>query len=224
MNTQAIRILFLKDLFLSRKPLFAYLAGGLVCAALTCLPNETASFMGFILVITIAIAAGIHLIGTLLLSESIDHTRLFILSLPVSLLDYSVAKIAVVLTTYLIPWCAMLTLVTVLSLVIPGAKAGSVAVVPTIFCFMLAGFTVQLVTAVVTESIGWTIVVVTAGNVLLNLFMKVLFENPVISAAVKSDVLTWPVVVQQILLIEMLVVVVALTVALLVQARKRDLV
>ena len=224
MNTHAIRILFLKDLFLSRKPLFAYLVGGLACAAISCIPNETASFLGFILVITIAIAAGIHLIGTLLLGESIDHTRLFIMSLPVSLLDYSVAKIAVVLTTYLIPWCAMLTLFTVLSFIVPGAKAGAVAVVPTIFCFILAGFTIQLVTAVVTESIGCTIVIVVAGNVLLNVFLKKLFENPIVSAAVKSDELAWPIVVQQILLAEILVVVVALAVALLLQSRKRDLV
>ncbi len=224
MNTQAIRILFLKDLFLSRKPLFAYLAGGLACATFTCIPNETASFMGFILVITIAIAAGIHLIGTLLLGESIEQTRLFIMSLPVSLVDYSIAKIAVILITYLIPWCAMLTLFTVLSFVVPGAKVGAVAVVPTIFCFLLAGFTIQLVTAVVTESIGWTIVVVVAGNVMLNVFMKQLFGNAVISDAAKSDVLTWPVLIQQILLVEMLVVIVSVIVALMLQARKRDLV
>lgn len=224
MNTQAIRILFLKDLFLSRKPLFAYLVGGLICASVACTPNETFSFIGFILVITIAIAAGLQLIGTLLLGESIDQTRLFIMSLPVSLLDYSIAKIAVVLTTYLIPWCSMLTLFTILSLVVPGAKPGAVAVVPLIFCFMLAGFTLQLMTAVVTESLGWTIVIVVAGNVLLNVFLKQIFENPVISAAAKSDSVTWPLVVQQILVVEIMVVVVAVAIALYMQTRKRDLV
>lgn len=224
MNTQAIRILFLKDLFLSRKPLFAYLVGGLICAGIACTPNETISFMGFILVITIAIAAGIHLIATLLLSEAIDQTRLFIMSLPVSLLDYSIAKIAVVLTTYLIPWCSMLLLFTVLSLAVPGAKAGGFVVVPIIFCFMLAGFAIQLMTAVVTESIGCTIVIVVAGNVLLNVFLKKIFENPAISAAVKSDSLTWPAVIQQILLVELLVVVCAVALALFMQTRKRDLV
>ncbi len=42
MNTQAIQILFLKDLFLSRWPLFGYLAGGLLSAMVACLPGESA--------------------------------------------------------------------------------------------------------------------------------------------------------------------------------------
>ena len=102
MNAQAIRILFLKDLFLSRWPLFGYLVGGLASAAVACLPNEAAGFIGFIMMVTVTIAAGIHLIGVLLLAESADMTRTFVMSLPISLLDYSVAKIAVVLVTFLI--------------------------------------------------------------------------------------------------------------------------
>ncbi len=187
MNTQAIRILFLKDLFLSRKPLFAYLAGGLICACIACVPRETFAFMGFIMVITVAIAAGIHLIGTLLLGDSMDQTRLFVMSLPVSLLDYSIAKISVVLTAYLIPWLAMLTLFGVVTFMVPGGKHGAFAVVPAIFGFMLAGFTLQLVTAVVTESLGWTIGMVVAGNVLLNLFLKKLFENPTIQEVTRAN-------------------------------------
>lgn len=224
MNWQAIRILFLKDLFLSRKPLFAYLAGGLLCAVLSCTPLETVSFVGFILVITVAIASGMHLIGSLLLGETMEQTRLFIMSLPVSLLDYSIAKIAVVLTSYLIPWCSMLVLFTILSFIVPGAKPGSAAVVPVIFCFMLAGFTVQLVTAVVTESLGWTIAMVVAGNVALNVFLKNLFENPIISAAVKSDSFTLPAIIPQILMVEGLVILCAVAIALAFQTRKRDLV
>ena len=107
MNLQAIRILFLKDLFLSRRQLFAYFVAGMAASGLVCIPNSTLAFVGFILVVTVAIAAGIHLIGTLLLSETTDQTRLFVMSLPISLLDYSIGKISVVLTTYLIPWTAM---------------------------------------------------------------------------------------------------------------------
>ena len=99
MNPRAIQILFLKDLFLSRRQLFAYFVGGMAASALACTPNSTVSFIGFILVITVAIAAGIHLIGTLMLAESTDQTRMFVMSLPVSLLDYSMGKIAVVMTT-----------------------------------------------------------------------------------------------------------------------------
>lgn len=224
MNTSAIQILFLKDLFLSRWPLFGYLVGGLLSAAVTCLPGEAAGTIGFIMMVTATIAAGIHLIGVLLLAESVDMTRTFVMSLPVSLLEYSIAKISVVLVTFLIPWLGILSALTILSFVVPGAKPGILAFLVPVFLFMLAGFCLQLVTAVVTESVGWTIVVMVLGNVLLNLFLITLNKHPAISELAKSEHLTWPPVVQLIIAIEGLVILLALGSAFLIQIRRRDLV
>ena len=224
MNTQAIQILFLKDLFLSRWPLFGYLVGGLLSALVTSLPGQTAGFIGFILMITVTIAAGIHLIGVLLLAESGDMTRTFVMSLPISLLDYSLAKISVVLVTFLIPWFGMLASLTVLTFVVPEAKPGVLAFLVLTFLFMLAGFCLQLVTAVITESAGWTIVVVVLGNVLLNLFLKTIRENPVIASLSNSELVSWPPTVLQIMAIEISVILVALGMALLFQVRRRDLI
>lgn len=222
MNLQAIRILFLKDLFLSRRHLFAYFAGGLVASALVCVPNATLSFVGFILVVTVAIAAGIHMIGTLLLAETTDQTRLFVMSLPVSLLDYSIGKISVVLTTYLIPWTAMFTSLMIVTVV--SGKQGNAAVLPTIFLFLLAGFMLQLVTAVISESVGWTICVMVGCNVGLNVFLMQLFANPEVSELSKSNVLTWPGVVLLTISVELLIIAVTLVMAFLFQTRKRDLI
>lgn len=224
MNRQAIQILFLKDLFLSRWFLFGYLLGGLLSALVTCLPSESAGFIGFILIVTVTIASGIHLIGVLLLAESTDMTRTFILSLPVSLLDYSIAKISVVLVAFLIPWLGTLATLTVLSYAIPEAKPGALAPLSLLFLFMLAGFCLQLVTAVVTESVGWTIVVVVLGNVLFNLFAKSVNEHPLISKLGTSEVLSWPPIVLQIMAIEAIVILVALGLSFLFQIRRRDLV
>ena len=118
--------------------------------------------VGFILVLTVAIAAGIHLIGTLLLAETTDQTRLFVMSLPISLLDYSIGKISVVLTTYLIPWTAMFTCLIIATFVI--GKQGNVVVLPVIFFYLLSAFMLQLVAAVVSESVGWTICVMVGCN------------------------------------------------------------
>lgn len=209
---------------MSRRQLFTYLIAGLICSALMCANHPTVSFVGFLLVATIAIAAGIHLIGVLLLSESTDQTRLFVMSMPVSLLDYSIGKIAVVLTTYLIPWSAMLACTIIFIFVLPWAHPGSVAYLTTVFLFFLAGFTIQLVTAVITESAGWTICMMVAGNVFLNVFLMQLFKHPEISAANQSDLLTWPPVVVQIIAVELAVILLALTTSFIVQSRKRDLI
>ncbi len=224
MNTQAIQILFLKDLFLSRWPMFGYLVGGLLSVIVTCLPGEAAGFIGFILMVTVTIAAGIHLIGVLLLAESVDMTRTFVMSLPVSLLDYSIAKISVVLTAFLIPWFGMLAGLTVLTFIMPEAKAGVLVFLVLLFLFMLAGFCLQLVTAIVTESVGWTIVVVVLGNVLFNLFAKSLNDHPAISKLAKSDDLSWPPIVLQIIAVEAIVILISLGFAFAMQIRRRDLV
>ena len=222
MNLQAIRILFLKDLFLSRRPLFAYFVAGLASSAVACLPEPTLAFVGFILVITVAIAAGIHLIGTLLLAETTDQTRLFVMSLPISLLDYSIGKIAVVLTTYLIPWTAMFACLTIATFVLE--KQGNVVVLPAIFLYLLSAFMLQLVTAVVSESVGFTICVMVGCNVGLNVFMMKLFANSEITAATKSDVLIWPNIVVQIVAVELVIIAVSLGLAFVFQTRQRDLV
>lgn len=222
MNLQAVRILFLKDLFLSRRQLFAYFVAGLAASALTCAPQSTLSFVGFILVITVAIAAGIHLIGSLMLAETTDQTRLFVMSLPVSLLDYSIGKIAVVLTTYLIPWTAMFACLLIATIAF-GTK-GNVIVLPAIFFFLLAAFTLQLITAVISESVGWTICVMVGCNVCLNVFMMQFFANTEISAAIKGDVVTWPNVVLQIIGIELITITISLIAAFVLQTRKRDLI
>ena len=222
MNLQAIRILILKDLFLSRRPLFAYFVAGICSAGVACLPEPTLAFVGFILVITVAIAAGIHLIGTLLLAETTDQTRLFVMSLPISLLDYSISKIAVVLTTYLIPWTAMFACLTIANFVLD--KQGVVVILSAIFLYLLSAFMLQLVTAVVSESVGFTICVMVGCNVGLNVFMIKLFANSEIAAATKSDVLTWPNIVVQIVAVELVMIAVSLGLAFVFQTRKRDLV
>lgn len=222
MNLKAIQILFLKDLFLSRRQLFAYFVGGMAASALACTPNSTISFIGFILVITVAIAAGIHLIGTLMLAESTDQTRLFVMSLPVSLLDYSMGKIAVVLTTYMIPWTSMLVCLVIATMTM--GKQGNVVVLPAIFLFLLCGFLLQLVTAVVSESAGWTICVMVGGNICLNVFLMKLFQDPEVAEVVKGNSVQWPMFVLQIIAVELLIICLALVVAILCQTRRRDLV
>ena len=75
MNTHTIGILFLKDLYLSRRPLFAYFAAGIASAAISVVPQQTLAFAGFILILTVAIGSGMHLLGELLISEGNEIGR-----------------------------------------------------------------------------------------------------------------------------------------------------
>ena len=224
MNTQSISILFLKDLYLSRRPLFAYFVAGIACSAISVVPQPTFAFIGFVLILTVAIGSGMHLLGELLLSEGNDQTRAFILSLPVSLLDYSVAKITVVLTTFLIPWTSMFACFIVLTAVLPWGHAGAIPMVVVVFLELLAAYTLQLVTAVISESVGWTVCVMVACNVFLNVFLMKLLQAPEVEKMSKSDSPTFSPLIIQIMCVELVLIVAALAMALAVQTRKRDLV
>jgi hypothetical protein len=81
-----------------------------------------------------------------------------------------------------------------------------------------------LVSAVVTDSIGWTIVVMVAGNVGLNLFLMNFNADPSVIAATKSDTVIWPPLVLQVLAAEWVIIFGAIALAFYVQTRKRDLV
>ena len=71
---------------------------------------------------------------------------------------------------------------------------------------------------------GWTVSVMVACNVFLNLFLMKLFQTPEIDSLMKSDVLTFSPLVIEIMYIELGLIVAALAMALAVQTRKRDLV
>jgi hypothetical protein len=61
-------------------------------------------------------------------------------------------------------------------------------------------------------------------NVGMNVFMMLLFANAEVAKVVKSDVLSRPSLVQQIIQVELLIISVALAAAFLFQTRSRDLI
>ena len=222
MNSKMVTLLFLKDLFLCRRLLFAYVLAGLASASLACFPNEGVAFVGFLLVVTISVGMGMHMIGELILEERKSHTLSFVMSLPINITEYSFAKIAVVLMTYLIPWSAMLIASVVLITVLPWAKDGMLAPSVIVFLELLASFAVQLVTAIVFESLGWTIGVMVAGNVFFNLFIMQFFRLPEIAETVKGDLVVWTPIMSQVALVESAVIVLSVMIALAIQSRKRS--
>jgi hypothetical protein len=224
MNPQMVGVLFLKDLFLSRRLLFAYLMAAIASVAISMIPDRTIGFVGFILAITVAIGMGMHLIGELVLDERKSHTLAFIMSLPIAAIEHTLAKISVVLVTYAIPWTVLIVGSLVLTLALPSAKDGMIPATVIIFLLLLASFAVQLATAVVTESIGATIAVMVGGNVFLNLFMMKFFGVPEIADAVKGDSIQWSALVLQIIAIELVVLVVSIVAAIYFQSRKRNFV
>ena len=224
MNIRMISMLFAKDLFLSRRMISAYLIGGIVAVALAFVPNEAVAFTGFILILTAAIGLGIQLIGQLVLDERKNHNLSFVMSLPVTPIDYSISKIAVVLLTYCIPWGVMFFGCVLLIYQMPSVPDGRIMTGTIIFLELFAAFSIQLATAIISESLGWTIGVMVFGNVFLNLFLTGMMRNPELAESMKSETVSWSPLMLQIIGCELAVIVGSIVIAVVLQTRKRDVV
>ena len=224
MNIRMIALLFAKDLFLSRRMISAYLAGGIVAVALSFVPNELVAFTGFILMLTAAIGLGIQLITQLVLDERKNHNLSFVMSLPVTPIDYSISKIAVVLSTYCIPWGVMFFGTVLLIYQLPSVPDGKLMTGTIIFLELFASFSLQLATAIISESMGWTIAVMVFGNVFFNLFIVGLMRNPELAESMKSETVAWSPLMLQIIGCELAVIVLSIGLTVLLQTRKRDVV
>src|SRR5262249_7496596 len=148
MNMRMTTMLFAKDIYLSRRLTTAYLAGGVFSAALLCVPRPAVAFVGFLLVVTACIGMGMQMIGELIFEERKSHTQTFVMSLPVTALDYAVAKMAVVVLAFILPWSAMFLTSVLAVKLLPWIPDGKIPFTVVLFLELLAGFTCQLAVAV----------------------------------------------------------------------------
>ena len=92
MNT-LIKPLIQKDWYLQRYLILGYSIIGLLALGIVSVPSELWFAVGSIGLITVLISLGIHLIMTSVIEERTLHTLPFIMSLPISVREYTTSKI-----------------------------------------------------------------------------------------------------------------------------------
>ena len=214
--------LILKDWYFHRVTIaFTFVLGAI---ALACVGSgrQDVFYMGSILYLTVLIGLGITLVLMTVIYERKEQTLPFIMSLPVSATQYTVAKILANLSIFMVPWTGLVVGSTVLIVsrdVLPnGLIPFSVLVSGELF----ATYCLILGVALVTESEGWTIGVIVACNLFLNYFMYVVSKLPGIESSMESESATWGTTFWTILGLEIAAAVVFVAVTFFLQARKRD--
>lgn len=173
MNARTIRLLAQKDLFLMRWPLALYVACGLFAAVLAQIDDRAARSLGVTLAINVFIAANFHLVLGAVLGERQQRTLAFTLALPVAPREVTAAKLVASIGIYLASGLLAAVALVALSPVDVFAAAahdgrsalshfaGWIAYFALTLGGFLVFFSVALATAIVSESLGWTIAVVT---------------------------------------------------------------
>jgi len=171
MNPTTVFRLAGKDLYLLRLPLAVYAGAGALAVVLASIPDRSARSLGVTLAMNVFIAACFQLVIGNVLGERERKTLAFTLSLPVSPRELTAAKLLSSVSCYTL--CGVFAAVALMSLAPAGLVAGAahggrgllahplgwIPFLALVLGGFLVPFAIVLATAVVSESLGWTIAV-----------------------------------------------------------------
>jgi len=190
LNWPTIRLLIVKDWQLFQKQLAAYLLAAFVALAFLGLAKPWAFYIGSLLLIIILVAVACFAISTSLLTERKEQTLAFVMSLPVSPLDFTVAKLVGNLATFLVPF-VIIGLCTALVIFSTPLPNGLMVLTTLVFAHILLAYCVSLAVAMRIESEGWNTFVMIASMVMINPFLMAIGQLHGVSGVARGDAITW---------------------------------
>ena len=222
MNRALIARLILKDWYLSRLPLVLIGTTGIFSIGLLYLRREVTGTIGLITALTATILLSILLPLQTVVNERKQHNLAFVMSLPISPLQYTAAKVVGNLSAFLVLWAAI-TVGVLGTLARTGIFGGLipfgmvVALEPFVVCCLL------LSVAIVVESEMWAMLTMGATNISYS-FWFLLLRIPGLPQQLKSPVAIWSRPILLMLAGQVSVIVASLALTFYFQSRKRDFV
>ncbi len=190
LNLPLVRLLVVKDWQLFQKQLALYVLAGIVALCFLGLARPWAFYVGSLMLLIVLVAAACFSISTSLVVERKEQTLSFVMSLPVSPLDFTISKLAGNLLTFAVPFAVLLggTLATVLLTPLPD---GLFVYALLIFAYILFAFSISLSVAMSVESEGWATFAMIGSMVLINPYIMALAQIPDIDQRTRVDEIAW---------------------------------
>lgn len=222
MSHSIVRQLIVKDLRLA----WPLVAGSFVLGVLSLavLPWSAVAFFvgGSVFVVTLVLL-NVMLVGSNLITERKEKTRVFMLSMPVSTMQYSVSKLLSSLIAYGVP-AAVLTLAAVGMLVVTPLPDGFIPLTVVVSIHCLVYFCVFLALALVTDSQGWMTTVIVCGNVSISFVIPYLINLTSMKGTLGTEAVVWGADILVFVGVELLLAVAALAVSFVVNSKKTEFV
>ena len=221
MNRALVLRLVAKDWYLSRGPLVMIAIAGAISTAILYLRNSTGGIVAIISAIITLVFLSILLPQLTVVKERKERNLAFVMSLPISPMEYTAAKVLGNLSAFLVLWLAL-----------SGAFLGTIALGPyggiipigVISAFApFVAFSVMLAVAIVSESELWAMVTMGVFNVAYSFAWIAMLRFDMLKDA-RSPVPVWNERILTVLGVEITVIVVALALTFYLQSRKTDFV
>jgi ABC-type transport system involved in multi-copper enzyme maturation permease subunit len=159
-------------------------------------------------------------ISTSLLTERKEHTLAFVMSLPLTPLDFYLAKLLGNLVTFFVPFLIM-SVGTIAVIAFTPLPDGLIVFSVLIFGFVTLAYSISLSVAMAVESEGWNTFAMIGSMVLINPFMMLLGQIPEISKYVNTESIVWSLPALSILLAQISLAVAVLVATGWVHCRKK---
>src|SRR5215471_2752956 len=158
-----MRRLILKDLYLVRWAAIGSLVAGLASVAIMPL-SAVSAYVGGVSLICVLVILNIVLVMSSIVQERKDKVLLFVMSLPISTVQYTLAKVIANAIAFGACWL-LLSIAAVAVIDLSKIPNGWVPSLAAILVYLLAYFCVLLGVAVASDSRALSTVVITIGNI-----------------------------------------------------------
>jgi hypothetical protein len=223
MSQSIVRQLVLKDLHIMRTYVLLYWAGGFASIAFVELvSSEVAGVVGFIMFVAAMAGAGIHALFQTVIEEKTKLNLPFIMSLPVTVKEYTIAKLTANLLIFGSVWLTLSAASFIVFIGDDGMPDGTMPFMSIILVAILMAYTLMLSTAVITASQGYAIVATVVGNIGLQAYLWLVADLYPIRSFIGGATAVWNTTAVSILIAQVAVVIVLLVLTVLVQFRKKD--
>jgi hypothetical protein len=221
-STSIVRHLVVKDLQLQAPLVLGSFAAGLL--SLAAMPwSRVAFYVGSIAFMVTLVLLNVLVVSASLINERKEKTRLLMLSLPVSTMQYGVAKLLSSLIAFAGPG-GLLTASAVALLHFTPMPDGFIPFTVAVSVHCLLYFCIYLAVALNTDSAGWMTTVIVAGNVSLTFVIQLLLALPSQQGKLGGEVSVWGADLVFIIALELVLGVVALAISFIVYSRKTEFV
>jgi len=222
MSKSLVMTLIRKDWDLFKKAIIALTALGFIGLAIVVLGHTQFTFIvGGILLITAIIILGCVLVQAGIAVERKDQSLAFIMSMPVTIREYTSAKVIFCLSSYAVVWALLIAAATYVVMASP-IPDGMMALFAPIFLELPCLLVLMMAVALVTESTEATVVAMTACNIGFNFLIFAFIRIPDIGRQMASETFEMTPQIHALLGAEILFIVVTLALTLYLQSRKTD--
>jgi len=222
MNQSLVGLLIQKDWQLNRVSLIGYMLVGFLSLWLFTINGKIPFLIGVVLLISAVISIGAHLVFTTVINERKHQNLAFVMSLPVTYAEYTLAKIISNMAIAGFGWLILLFGMNGLIIYSANIPDGLIPYASIIMGYLMVIYAVLLAAALVSESEAWSIVTMTVLNISISIFMIWLGGLDDIKPYIKGDVAVWNNTALSFIGVEILIIVVAIAVTFFLQSRKRS--